>query len=489
MGKTLYLDCSSGISGDMTVGALLDLGADYEHLKEQLKSLKVSGYRIDAVDVMKSSIRCKSFEVIPDVDNHDHDMAYLFGHLKKSINVELSDHDDEDGSVHDHDHDGDHEHVHEHDDEHDHGHVHVHSHEHNEDNAHAHEYDHEHDHEHEHSHEHGHGHSHEHTHDHVHVGLKEIEEIIDSGNLNERTRDTARKIFGILADAEAKAHGTQRDKVHFHEVGAVDSIVDIVSVAVCMDNLDIDKVIVEGLTEGRGSVRCQHGILPVPVPAVMNIVTDHGIPLTRSDILGELVTPTGAAIVAALRTDSDLPKRMIVKKVGLGAGKREYERPSILRAMLIEEDAKSVSSDIVKLESNIDDSTGECLGYVSQRLMEAGARDVYYTPVFMKKGRPAYQLNVICTSDDADRLSDIIFLETTTIGIRKIGVDRYILPRKILDCETPYGTAKIKVCDNNGRKEVYPEYESVTVLCMENGVPYKDMYAIVRDCGIRYIEK
>ena len=338
-GNTLYLECYSGISGDMTVGALLDLGADRKVLEEQLGSLPIDGFRIEIGRVQKSGLDACDFRVSLDQEheNHDHDNAYLYGHRHEDSHAH---------SCEGHMHEG---HMH-------HGHG-------------------------EHPHAHGCAHTHEHR------GLPEITSIIQNSGITERAKIIATNIFTVLAEAEAKAHGKAIEEVHFHEVGAVDSIVDIAAVSICLDNLNITEVIVPELYEGRGTVRCQHGIIPVPVPAVVNIVGRHGIALHMTETEAELVTPTGAAIVAAVRTSDKLPGRYKISRVGTGAGKRDYKRPSILRGMLIEPESGHTDS-IYKLESNIDDCTGESLGYAMERLLEAGARDVHYTPVYMKKNRP-----------------------------------------------------------------------------------------------------
>ena len=309
--------------------------------------------------------------------------------------------------------------------------------------------------------------------------MKEILEILSRADMTERARATAVRIFTILADAEAAAHGVDRSRVHFHEVGAVDSIVDIVTAAVCLDDLDVTEVIVPYLCEGNGMVRCQHGLIPIPVPAVANIAQTHGLVLKPTDIQGELVTPTGAAIVAAVRTSGRLPERFTIQKVGLGAGKRQYERPSILRATLIE-DASQKSDEICKLESNIDDCTGEALGYVMERLFEAGARDVHYTPVFMKKNRPAWQLNVICDPKDRERMEEIIFAETTTIGIRRVNMRRTVLDREKVRVGTALGEAEVKVCRFSGKEKCYPEYDSVKALAQKSGRSFQEVYEMVR---------
>lgn len=426
-GNTLYLECYSGISGDMTVGALLDLGADRKVLEEQLGSLPIDGFRIEIGRVQKSGLDACDFRVLLDQEheNHDHDNAYLYGHRHEDPHAH---------SCEGHMHEG---HMH-------HGHG-------------------------EHPHAHGCAHTHEHR------GLPEITSIIQNSGITERAKIIATNIFTVLAEAEAKAHGKAIEEVHFHEVGAVDSIVDIAAVSICLDNLNITEVIVPELYEGRGTVRCQHGIIPVPVPAVVNIVGRHGIALHMTETEAELVTPTGAAIVAAVRTSDKLPGRYKISRVGTGAGKRDYKRPSILRGMLIEPESGDTDS-IYKLESNIDDCTGESLGYAMERLLEAGARDVHYTPVYMKKNRPAYQLNVICKEDSVPEMEEIIFRETTTIGIRRMKMERTILRREVRKLETSLGEAEVKICGSKGNLRVYPEYESVSAISRRTGLSYQEAW-------------
>ncbi len=277
MNKTLYLECNSGISGDMTVGALLDLGASSHVLLDVLNSIKASGFKIKIHKMEKKGVSCTDFDVILDKehDGHDHDMEYLYGHLKSE---EHQNHEE-------------------------------HEHHHHEEERHAH---------------------------HHHRGIKEIFEIIDDAKMTDNARAIAKKIFNVLAIAESKAHEVPVEEVHFHEVGAIDSIVDIVAIAVCIDNLGITEVVVPKLYDGKGTVRTQHGILPVPVPAVKHIVEDADIKLDIIDINGELVTPTGAATVAALRTKESLSEQSKILKVGYGNGKREYGLPGVLKASIIE---------------------------------------------------------------------------------------------------------------------------------------------------------
>ena len=241
--------------------------------------------------------------------------------------------------------------------------------------------------------------------------MKEIREIIGGLDMTEGARALALRIFEILAQAESKAHGVPVEEVHFHEVGAIDSIVDIVAAAVCFDDLGIGKVAVTQITEGCGTVRCQHGILPVPVPAVANIAQAHKLPMQFTSRKGELVTPTGAAIAAALMTQNTLPGNYVIERIGLGAGKREYEVPSILRAMVIapvpHERAGTSADTVWKLECDIDDSTGEQLGYALEKLYQEGAREAHFAPVFMKKNRPGWELTVICDGEHREKMEEV----------------------------------------------------------------------------------
>lgn len=486
MGKTLYLETSSGISGDMFVAAMIDLGADPEALERALNSIPADGFMVEISSVKKSGIACCDFNVILDAahENHDHDMAYLYGPAPVSSAAPQEEshhcHGCEDEEVH-------HCHCHE-DEEAHHCHCHEdeeahHCHCHEEEEAH-----HCHCHEDEEAHHcHGRGgeephHHHEHHHHHGRH-LAEILDIIDATDMTDSAKALAGKMFHIVAEAESLAHHMPLEEVHFHEVGAIDSIVDIISAAVTFDSLGITDVIIPCLTEGRGTVRCQHGVLPVPVPATMNIIEAYDMPLTIMEAKGEYVTPTGAAIAAAICTTHQLPKAFRIVRTGLGAGKRAYtERTNILRAYLIEGNAMEEGKDeIVKLETDIDDSTGEALGYTIDRLMQAGALDVHYSPVYMKKNRPAWELTVICKKSRMEELEDIIFKETTTIGIREFpSVMRSILHRNQKQVETPFGIAEVKEVALPGERRFYPEYESVKAIAEKNHLPFAEVYHLVK---------
>ena len=411
MSGILYLECATGISGDMTVAALLDLGASKIKLLAALESLNVTGYSVSISRTHSHGVEACSFDVELE---HEHD----------------------------------------------------------------HEHEHEHHHEHEHEHEHEHGHHHHH---HEHRNLADVTAILNSGTLTPGARSLALKMFGIVAEAESKAHGKPVEEVHFHEVGAIDSIVDIAAAAVCLDDLGITDVVVTGLSEGTGFVECQHGLLPIPVPAVANIASAYGLPLRIREVQGEMVTPTGAAIVAAIRTRDRLPEEFTIRRIGLGAGKRDFGMPNVLRAMLIEEAAPQKKpteppADVVILETNIDDSTGEALGLAMESLLGAGALDVHYIPAFMKKNRPAWLLRVICRNEDVPALERIIFEQTSTIGIRRIPAGRTCLKRSEVTVTLPAGSVRVKKCEFEGRAYYYPEYESVRALAETSGAQFADIF-------------
>lgn len=423
MGKTLYLECKSGISGDMTVASLLDLGANKEELMAVLNGLGVEGFEVKIGRIQKQSIEACRFDVV----------------LKDQPNDQHSDH------------------------EHHHEHHHGHAHHHGPD-------DHHHKHEH-HSHSHG---------EHVHRNITDVFAIIDKSGLRARAKQLAKSIFTIVAEAESKAHGLPVDQIHFHEVGAVDSIVDIIAAAFCLDDLDISEVVISSLSEGCGEVYCQHGLLPVPVPAVLNIVSAHGLPLTITENKSEMITPTGAAIAAAIKTRDKLPEQFTIHRVGLGAGQKDFDRPNILRAMIIEEESPVSVDGIWSLEVNIDDCTGEALAYALEQLFAGGAKDAFFTPIYMKKNRPAYLLRVLCDADSIKAMESIIFTHTTTIGVRKSFLERSCLTREILNLESEYGPVQVKKVVFEGRERFYPEYESVKSVCQASGLPFQNVYSLIQ---------
>lgn len=468
----LYFECFSGISGDMTVSSLLDLGADKKVLVNALQSLNLKGFKIKISRMQKCGIDACNFDVILESEqnsNQDH------SHIKDGEGFKLF------SNIYFHHKKGRLPHLHfnhKHGDSHEHGHSHSHGHGHS------------------HSHEHGHSHSHEHGHD-EHRNINDITKIINNSGLTQRAKSIALDIFGYVARAEAKAHNLPIDEVHFHEVGAIDSIVDIVAVAVCIDNLNIHKVCVSTIYEGQGYVKCQHGVIPVPVPAVVNIAKESGLAIRITDNLGEMITPTGIAIIASLQ-NTTLPTEYTINSIGLGAGKKDFKQANILRAILIEENESSnnlsntssntssnnlynlSSNEIFVIETNIDDCTGETLAYTMDKLLLAGANDVFFTPIYMKKNRPATMLSVLCNENLIEVMQDIIFENLSTIGVRKYKCEREILKRNIQIFNTSFGKVKAKVCIHKNSRFVYPEFESVKEICTNNNLGFDLTYTKIK---------
>lgn len=393
MTTSLYLECAAGISGDMFVGAMLDLGADRDGLLAMLKSLNLDGVEFHIEKCNRNGFAVTDFQVILP-HHHDH-------------------------------------------------------------------------------------HHHDHHHHHEHRNLADALDVIRRGNLPENAFAIAEKIFTIVAQAEAEVHGKPVDEVHFHEVGALDSIADIAAAAYCIDQLNIQDVIVRGLAEGTGFVHCAHGELPVPVPAVCRIAERFAIPLRVTDENGEMTTPTGIAIAAALRTKTELPAEYMIRRIGYGSGKKEFKRPNLLRAMLLEETHRG-SDSIVLLETNLDDVSGEQLGLAMEKLLSAGARDVHYIPAFMKKNRPGWLLRVICDHTNSANMEKIIFAETTAIGLRRQIIERVTLERNIATVSLPVGEVAVKRSRWSGGVICAPEYESVKSLAESSGIPFADLYAAAK---------
>lgn len=399
--KTLYFDCSSGISGNMTLGALLDIVGDENYLLEELKKLNVDGYKIEISKQVKNGITGTYVDVI--LEN-------------------------------------------------------------------------EHDHEHEHNHAHEHDHAHEHHHHHEHRNLYDVNTIIDNSSLDENTKDLAKRIFLRVAKAESKVHNKPLDEVHFHEVGAIDSIVDIVGTAILIDKINPDKIIASVVNDGYGFIECAHGTMAVPVPATSEIFAASNVKFRQIDIDTELVTPTGAAIIAELAEDFTTLPAMVTEKIGWGTGTKDLKIPNVLKVYYGE--IQEENQNFVVMETNIDDCSGEILGYTSEKLFANGALDVFYTPIFMKKNRPAYRLSVACRKEDMFKLQNIIFKETTTIGIRYRFESRTELGREFVEIDTKYGKIKAKKVTNNGETYVYPEYESMKKIAEENNITLKELYKL-----------
>lgn len=386
--RIAYLDCASGISGDMTLGALVDAGAKLAEIQAGIDSLGLAHCRLVATEVKKRGFRATQIKV-------------------------------------------------------------------------------------------------EHEPERIHRHLHQITAMIDRGQFSPRARELSTRIFRRLAEAEAKVHGSTIEKVHFHEVGAVDSIADIVGSAIGFDLLRIERVACSPVPTGHGFVEIAHGRCSIPAPATGELL--RGVPLAPLDVEGELTTPTGAAIIAALATEFGPLPALTVDKIGYGAGQKEFPQPNILR-LLVGEQAQAGMSEraphlesIVVLETNLDDVPGSAISHAVERLFAAGALDVAVTPMQMKKGRPALLVSVQAHPADAAALEAILFQETTTLGVRRLAVERTVLAREPHTVATPWGAVAGKVAYlPNGKQRFSPEYDACHKISIEQGVALADVLAAAR---------
>ncbi|MDR1344672.1 MAG: nickel pincer cofactor biosynthesis protein LarC [Tannerellaceae bacterium] len=400
--KILYFDCFSGISGDMTLSALIDLGISPNKLIDELNKLHLEGWKIRIAEVSKHGVSAKHVDVIIDGEEHAHVHKWFQNHHNTHHNT--------------------------------------------------------------------------YQHHHPQRTMADITQIITASDISDNAKELALRIFMRLAVAEAKVHGSTPEEVHFHEVGAVDSIIDIVGTAICIDILSPDKIYASVLHDGYGFVKCQHGTIPVPVPAVVEVLAARGVGFKQLDVEGELLTPTGAAIMAELSESFGAMPEMKVMKTGYGAGTKDTGIPNLLRIVYGESMAGTLDAEhesVTVIETNIDDTTPEALGYVMTRLMEAGARDVFFTPVYMKKCRPATLLTILCDEAEVLAMEHILFTETSTIGLRKHTAARTCLPRKIVTVETPYGDVKAKEIRYQNAIRQTIEYDDACRLAKEKHIPLK----------------
>ncbi len=427
--ETLYLDTFSGLSGDMFIGALIDLGVDPHKLGRELEKLKLDGYHLHVSNQERQGIAGIKFDV----------------HL-----------------AHDHDHE-----------------------------PHHHEHGHEHHHEHEH---------HDHSHDDSR-NFSDIKKLITKSKLSPWVKKKSIAVFQRIADAEGKIHGKPADEVHFHEVGAVDSIVDIVGACVGLELLGKPRVLASPVVEGTGWIRCAHGRFPIPAPATLAILGARKIPVSQCDEPNELITPTGAALLAEFAESFAPLSGMTAEKIGFGLGTRENKtRPNVLRAVL--GDACRVTSDgkqpranltspatrppspldwqtdrVAVLETNLDDVSGEILGAFVAAALAAGALDVFHTPIQMKKNRPGVLLTVLCAEADADKFSELLLRETTAFGVRRTIAERRKLKREFVTVKTKFGPVTVKLGKLNGKVvQAAPEFESCQKLAAQKKVPLRQVY-------------
>ncbi len=487
----LSLDVQRGVSGDMMVAALLDAGASFAEVQRVLGTLPLHGFSIEQKQVTKASISMRDFTVKLDQDNHDSDLAYLhpdrYGQAKphtpvpsaapaptftikaplSSAQLLTSAAQLQPAAASQHSHSHKHAHYHEHD----------------------------------------HDHSHEQGHSHTHRALSDVVALIKHSSAVPAAQELAIKVFTIIAAAEAKAHGTSPDLVHFHEVGGLDSIADILAFAVCVTDLNITQTYATPLGEGYGEVQCQHGLLPIPVPAVANICAAHQLPMVTGRCYGELVTPTGAAMLAALECKFEPAPLTTVAAVGYGAGKRNYDKPSFVRATVLHEVTAPTNygaadaalgraaggaggtpspyrDSIVEIKSNIDDLSGELMGTLFERLSAAGAVDVSLRALIMKKNRPGFELCVLCHEAQVKPLVTLILTETSAIGVRLSRHERYIMQRRQGTFNSSLGPVSTKHCELDpelGNYSVdYVEFDSLKELAATCGRPLKEVEAIVK---------
>ena len=479
--KVLYIDCSMGAAGDMLSAALLELlpKEEREAFIAKLNSRGIPGVEYSAAPSVKCGITGT--------------------HMTVTVNGEEEGCGCED---HDHHHHHEHEHHHEHDHEHDHHHDEAHEHEHHHEHEHSH--DEAHEHHHDEAHEHAHHHDHEHGHSHHHSSMHDIEHIVgDHMKLPTSVALDVLAVYQEIAEAESHVHGQPVDQIHFHEVGSMDAVADITAVCLLMKKLAPDEVIVSPIHVGSGTVKCAHGILPVPAPATAQIL--QGIPTYSADIDGELCTPTGAALLKHFATGFGKQPAMKTSAIGYGMGKKDFPRANCVRVMIgesCEEAGRSATSsaysvansaadsfaaagsapatakasafssngDIIELSCNVDDMTGEAIGFAMERLFEAGANEVFTVPCGMKKSRPGILLRVLCKPEDKEKFVHLLFKYTTTIGVRETLMQRYTLDRRIYEVDTSFGRVRVKVSSGYGVTRKKAEYEDLARIAKENNL-------------------
>lgn len=403
--KTLYIECNMGAAGDMLLASLAELTGDVKACEEKLNSLGIPDVTYNFEKSVKCGIEGTHVRVV-------------------ALGVE------EDEHMHEHEH-----HYHDH-----------------EEHEHSHEHEHEHDHHHEHTHE-----EHTHDHHHHHTHMSDIVNIISGLNVSDKVKQNALAVYGLIAEAESRAHGKPVSDIHFHEVGTMDAVADIVGVCVLLKQLAPDRIIVSPLATGFGQVKCAHGILPVPAPATASII--EGIPSYSGSVEGELLTPTGAALLKYFADSFGQRPVMAVSRTGYGMGKKDFPKANMLRTFL--GDSEGEGDKVIELRFNVDDMTGEETGYATGILMENGALDVFTTPVFMKKNRPGILFTVLVKPEDKERFAKLIFENTTTIGIRYNEMDRFRLDRREEKVMTKYGEISVKVTEGFGVTKAKPEYDDI----------------------------
>lgn len=449
--KILYIECAMGCAGDMLTAALFELLSEEQKAAflEKMNGLGLPGVRVAAEPAVTCGIAGTHMAVtVHGQEEGEHDHHH-----------------------HDHDHHdhGDHHHDHH---EHDHGHGHTVPHLHVHD--HIHDHDHEHDHVHDHDHhDHDHPHEHGHEHHHHHASPDHIRGLIDGMDLPEEVKVRARGVYDAIARAEAKAHGCPVGEVHYHEVGALDAVADVVGACYALWLLSPDRIVASPVHVGSGTVRCAHGVMPVPAPATANLLT--GVPAYGGEVFGELCTPTGAALLVTFAQSFGPMPALAADRVGCGVGRKVFDRPNCVRAFL-GESGGGANGAISELVCNIDDMTPEALAYACEQLLSEGALDVYTLPGTMKKGRSGHLLTVLCDPDREEALARAVLTHTTTIGLRVRRCEKYFLTPGAATVSTPYGEIDVKTAEGFGLTKVKPEHDSVAAAARAHGVPYQTVY-------------
>ena len=442
--RTLYLDCGMGAAGDMLTAALLELLPDREGFLKELNGLGIPGVEVAQEPCVKCGIRGT--------------------HVTVRVNGV-----DEAELLHEQ------EHHHPHDEE-EHKHHHHHDEEEHEHHHHDHEHEHEHHHEHEHEHEHHDHEHHGHEHAHHHSSVRDIGAVIDALPVSEKVRGDIHAVYGLIAEAESHAHGVPVTEIHFHEVGTMDAVADVTAVCLLMERLGVEQVVVSPVHVGSGHVHCAHGILPVPAPATAFIL--KGAPIYGGKVKGELCTPTGAALLKHFAARfGDMPV-MQVEAIGYGMGRKDFEMANCLRAMLGQ--TQEGGGEVAELTCNLDDMTPEALGFAQERLLEAGALDVWTVAAGMKKNRPGVVLSVLCRPEDREKMAGLLFLHTTTLGVREQLCRRYTLERSVVTEDTAYGPVRRKVAQGYGVTREKVEYEDAARVAREQGVSLAQAEALLR---------
>lgn len=428
--RTLYVECNMGAAGDMLAAALLELHPDREDFLHRLNSLGLSGVQVTAREAVKCGITGTHVEVtVHGQEEHSHDIAH--------------------GHTHTH-------HTHEHPQ----GHLHSHD-------------------GHSHSHTHGH-HDHEGGHSHHHAGMKDIEHIISHLDLPEEVRADVLAVYGLIAQAESRAHGVPVNQIHFHEVGTMDAVADITAVCMLIHELKLDQVICSPIHVGSGQVRCAHGILPVPAPATADILRE--VPTYGGQVQGELCTPTGAALLKHFAQAFGPAPVMKVKQIGYGMGTKDFESMNGVRVML-GDTQEGTEEQIAELSCNVDDMTPEAVAFAAETLLEAGALDVFTTPIGMKKSRPGILLTCLCRLEDREKLIGLLFAHTTTLGVRETLCGRYTLRRETGRIDTQYGPVSIKRSQGWGVTREKAEYGDLARIAREQGLSLEKVKDLVKEAG------